>query len=77
MLKVEKMKIIKKASSEKSNEVAHNEPPHLSLHCLPTILWSLIKYSQNKTFFWNFVYSFFFCILGVNNEYSNSIHIMI
>ena len=30
--------IIEFANSVAADEMAHNEPPHLDLHCLPTIL---------------------------------------
>ena len=34
-------KIAEFANSVDLNEVAHNEPPHLDLHCLPSSLWIL------------------------------------
>ena len=36
-----KMKIIEFASSIDPDEVAHHEPPHLELHCLPSSDFSL------------------------------------
>ena len=33
--KAPKMKTVELANSIDSNEVAHEEPPHLDLHCLP------------------------------------------
>ena len=37
-LKTPKMKRMKFANSADPDEVAHNEPPHLDLHCLPSNL---------------------------------------
>ena len=34
--KCQKLKIVVFANSEDSDEVAHNEPAHLGLHCLPS-----------------------------------------
>ena len=36
--KVPEMKVAKFATSIDLDEVAHNEPPHLDLHCLPSSL---------------------------------------
>ena len=36
-----KMKTIEFADSVDLGEVAHHEPPHLDLHCLPSGLWIL------------------------------------
>ena len=35
-LKVPKTKLVEFANSVEPDEVAHNEPPHLDLHCLST-----------------------------------------
>ena len=43
------MKIVEFANSVDPDEVAHNEPPHLDLHCLPSqtdTVWT--KYFQNE-----------------------------
>ena len=37
-LSVPKTKIAEFANSINFDEVAHNEPPHLDLHCLPSCL---------------------------------------
>ena len=37
-LKASEIKIIEFANSVDPDEVAHNEPPHLDLHCLPSNL---------------------------------------
>ena len=37
-LKVPETKIAEFANSVDLDEVAHNEPPHLELHCLPSSL---------------------------------------
>ena len=37
-LQVPETKIAEFANSVDLDEVAHNEPPHLDLHCLPTSL---------------------------------------
>ena len=34
------MKIVEFANSVDLDEVAHNEPPHLDLHCLPSSFFS-------------------------------------
>ena len=52
--------------------MAHNEPSHLNLHCLPIL-------SLGKLFFFfnfagiNFVFCFFFCALKVKMNYDNII----
>ena len=38
---VPEMKTAKFAKREAHDEVAHHEPPHLDLHCLPSSLWTL------------------------------------
>ena len=43
MLNVPKIKIVEFANSVDSDEVAQNEPPHMDLHCLPSVLRSLIR----------------------------------
>ena len=35
-LKRQKMKMVESANSVDPDEVAHNEPPYLVLHCLPS-----------------------------------------
>ena len=40
-LSVPEAKIAEFANSVDLDEVAHNEPPHLDLHCLPSSLWGL------------------------------------
>ena len=45
MPKVE-IHVAKFANSEDLDEVAHNEPPHLDLHCLPSML-ILMRGSQH------------------------------
>ena len=35
------IKTAKFTNSVDPDEVAHNEPPHLDLHCLPSSLWIL------------------------------------
>ena len=37
-LKAPKLKIVKFSNSVDLDEVAHNEPPHLALHSLPSIV---------------------------------------
>ena len=44
------MKIAEFANSVDLDEVAHIEPPHLDLHCLPSLKF-LIRYSLDLTFF--------------------------
>ena len=36
-----KLKLVEIGNSVDSDEVAHNEPPHLDLHCLPSNIWKL------------------------------------
>ena len=40
-LKVPEMQKDEFANNDDLNEVAHDEPPHLDLHCLPSGLWIL------------------------------------
>ena len=42
-IKKDEMKIVELANSVDPNEVAHNEPPHLDLHCLLSSLLTLNK----------------------------------
>ena len=44
------MKILEFANSVDPDEVAHNEPPHLGLHCLPSSLSNF----QYDIFFFHF-----------------------
>ena len=45
------MKIAKFANSLDPAEVAHYEPPHLDLHCLPVVFELSIWYGLDKTLF--------------------------
>ena len=48
-LKKPKMKIAKFANCVDPDEVAHYEPPHLDLHCLPSIVFEFpVCYSLDK-----------------------------
>ena len=40
-LYVPETKMAESANSGDLDEVAHDEPPHLDLHCLPSSLWVL------------------------------------
>ena len=44
------MKIIKFANSKDIDEVAHNEPPHLDLHCCLLVFKFSICYGFDKIF---------------------------
>ena len=44
------MKIDEFANSADLDEVAHNEPPHLDLHCLPSVFEFSIQYSLGLFF---------------------------
>ena len=46
-------KIAEFANSVDLDEVAHNEPPHLDLHCLPLVFEFSIWYSLDLKFFEN------------------------
>ena len=37
-------------------EVAHNEPPHLDLHCSPSSIWILNIIYLELNMFWKFLY---------------------
>ena len=52
-LNYQRQKIAEFANSIDLDEVAHNEPPHLDLHCLPLIFEFSILYSSDLTFFQN------------------------
>ena len=41
-----KTKMVKFANSVDPDEVAHNEPPHLVIHCLPSSLLILIMVTK-------------------------------
>ena len=47
------MKIVELGNSVDPDEVAHNEPPHLDLHCLPSQFLFEFKpcYYLDKTYF--------------------------
>ena len=56
-------KIAEFANSVDLDEVAHNEPPHLDVHCLPSSLWILDMIYFGLNIFWkiadeNFVVCF-------------------
>ena len=42
-----RMKIVEFANSLDPDEMAHNEPLHLNLHCLPSSLINIIQLEQN------------------------------
>ena len=48
---VTETKLADLANSVDLDEVAHNEPPHLDLHCLPLVFELSILYSLDLTFF--------------------------
>ena len=50
------------------DEVAHNEPPHLDLHCLPSWFEFSIWYSLIFTFFENLQKKFFLAVKGFRTE---------
>ena len=50
-MKASKKKIVELANSIYPDEVAHDEPPHLDLYCLPPLFEFSILYHLNKTFF--------------------------
>ena len=66
------MKKAKFANSVDPDEVAHNEPPHLDLHCLPSSL-SIFNAGSDGTFFSNFAdVNFVVCFLA----FKGFIHIL-
>ena len=62
------------ANSADLDEVAHNEPLHLNLHCLLSSLWILNKIKLELKIFWKFAdESFVVCFLVVNELKKTSI----
>ena len=54
ILSAPKMKIVEFANSVDPDEVAHNEPPDLGLHCLPSLVFDIsIRNSLDETIFFN------------------------
>ena len=47
-------KIAEFANSVDLDEVAHNEPPHLDLHCLTSSPWILNMIQFGRKIFWKF-----------------------
>ena len=59
------MKIVDIANSVDLDEAVNNEPPHLNLHCLPSIFEFLIRQGLDKVFFVIFAdVNFVVCIFG-------------
>ena len=56
-------KIIQFANSVDPDEVAHHEPPHLDLYCLPLSLSSQNDINWTNHFFLNFARRKFCCLL--------------
>ena len=60
-----KLKRVVFANSVDPDEVAHNEPPHLDLHCLPSSLWILNMITLGQNIFWKFAnINFVACFFG-------------
>ena len=61
-------KTIEFANSVDLDEVAHNEPPHLDLHCLSSSLWILNVVQLGFKFFWKFADENFVVCFSVVKE---------
>ena len=62
------MTIAEFANSVDLDEVAHNEPPHQDLYCLPASLWILIMIWLGFEIFWKFAYQNFVVCFSVVKE---------
>ena len=61
-------KIAESANSVDLDEVAHYEPPHLDLHCLPFSLWILSMIKLGLNIFWKFADDNFVVCFSVAKE---------
>ena len=66
-------KIAEFANSVDLDEVAHNEPPHLDLHCLPSSLWILNMMQLGLNIFWKFADENFVVCFSVVKELNRDV----